>query len=94
MKKLILTIALVLTMTTTAMAAELLMFSMASCGYCQAFLKEVAAAKTAITENVSTAITGMGDALRTLPTGEQVVESRDFFIKRIKQERSALLVEV
>jgi thioredoxin-related protein len=42
MKKLILTIALVLTMTTTAMAAELLMFSMASCGYCQAFLKEVA----------------------------------------------------
>ena len=56
--------------------------------------KEVAAAKTAITENVSTAITGMGNALRTLPTGEQVVESRDFFIKRIKQERSALLVEV
>jgi thioredoxin-related protein len=42
MKKLILTIALVLTMTTSAMAAELLMFSMASCGYCQAFLKEVA----------------------------------------------------
>jgi len=42
MKKLILTIALVLTMTTSAMAAELLMFSMASCGYCQKFLKEVA----------------------------------------------------
>jgi len=42
MKKLILTITLVLTMTTSAMAAELLMFSMASCGYCQAFLKEVA----------------------------------------------------
>ena len=56
--------------------------------------KEVAAAKTAITENVSTAITGMGDALRTLPTGEQVVESRDFFIKRIKQESLPLLVEV
>jgi len=42
MKKLILAIALVLTMTTTTMAAELLMFSMASCGYCQSFLKEVA----------------------------------------------------
>jgi len=42
MKKLILTITLVLTMTTSAMAAELLMFSMASCGYCQKFLKEVA----------------------------------------------------
>lgn len=56
--------------------------------------KEVASAKKAITENVSTAITGMGDALRTLPTGEQVVESQEFFIKRIKQERSALLLEV
>ena len=42
MKKLILVIALVLTMTTTVMAAELLMFSMATCRYCQAFLKEVA----------------------------------------------------
>jgi len=42
MKKLILAIALFFTMTTSAMAAELLMFSMASCGYCQAFLKEVA----------------------------------------------------
>lgn len=42
MKKLILAIALVLTMTTTTMAAELIMFSMASCGYCQSFLKEVA----------------------------------------------------
>jgi thioredoxin-related protein len=42
MKKLILAFALFFTMTTTAMAAELIMFSMASCGYCQAFLKEVA----------------------------------------------------
>jgi len=56
--------------------------------------KEVASAKKAITENVSTAITGMGNALRTLPTGEQVVESQEFFIKRIKQERSALLLEM
>ena len=42
MKKLILAFALFFTMTTTAVATELIMFSMASCGYCQAFLKEVA----------------------------------------------------
>ena len=58
-----------------------------------AAVKEVETAKKAISENVSTAITGMGDSLRTLPTGEQVVESRDFFIKRIKQERLKLLSE-
>ena len=56
--------------------------------------KEVETAKKAIESNVSTAITGMGDALRTLPTGEQVVESSDFFIKRIKQESLPLLLEV
>ena len=42
MKQLVISIALFFTMTTSAMATELLMFSMASCGYCQAFLKEVA----------------------------------------------------
>jgi thioredoxin-related protein len=42
MKKFIISIALFFTMTTSAIATELLMFSMASCGYCQAFLKEVA----------------------------------------------------
>ena len=42
MKNLILAFALFFTMTTTAVATELIMFSMASCGYCQAFLKEVA----------------------------------------------------
>lgn len=42
MKRLMLAFVLTLTMTTTAIASELLMFSMASCGYCQAFLKEVA----------------------------------------------------
>ena len=42
MKKLILVIALFFMTSTTIQAAELLMFSMASCGYCQAFLKEVA----------------------------------------------------
>ena len=42
MKKLILAMALFFMMTTSALAAELIMFSMASCGYCQNFLKEVA----------------------------------------------------
>ena len=42
MKKFILAFALFFTMTTSAVATELIMFSMASCGYCQAFLKEVA----------------------------------------------------
>ena len=42
MKNIIITIALFFIMTTSAVAAELIMFSMASCGYCQKFLKEVA----------------------------------------------------
>ena len=42
MKKLILAFVLLFTMTTSAVATELIMFSMASCGYCQNFLKEVA----------------------------------------------------
>ena len=42
MKKIIITIALFFMTTTAVQAAELIMFSMASCGYCQSFLKEVA----------------------------------------------------
>ena len=42
MKKLILAMIFFFMTSTTIQAAELLMFSMASCGYCQAFLKEVA----------------------------------------------------
>ena len=42
MKNIIITFALFFMMTTSAVAAELIMFSMASCGYCQNFLKEVA----------------------------------------------------
>jgi thiol-disulfide isomerase/thioredoxin len=42
MKKFIITLALFLMTTTAVQAAELIMFSMASCGYCQKFLKEVA----------------------------------------------------
>ena len=42
MKKFIITITIFLMTTTTIQAAELIMFSMASCGYCQKFLKDVA----------------------------------------------------
>ena len=42
MKKVIITLVLLLCLTTTASATEMLMFSMKSCGYCRAFLKEVA----------------------------------------------------
>ena len=42
MKKVIFTLALWFCLTSSAYAAEMLMFSMKSCGYCRAFLKEVA----------------------------------------------------
>jgi len=42
MKKIIFTLALWLCLSSTAYAAELIMFSMKSCGYCRNFLKEVA----------------------------------------------------
>lgn len=42
MKKIIFTLALWVGLTTSAYAAEMIMFSMKSCGYCRAFLKEVA----------------------------------------------------
>jgi|FLOH01.1.fsa_nt_gi hypothetical protein len=50
-------------------------------------------ATTAIQSNVTPSITGMGNMVRKLPTGEQVVESRDGFITRIKTARSSLLLE-
>ena len=42
MKKVIFTLALWFCLTSSAYAAEMIMFSMNSCGYCRAFLKEVA----------------------------------------------------
>ena len=42
MKKVIFTVALWFCLTSTAYAAEMLMFSTKTCGYCRAFLKEVA----------------------------------------------------
>ena len=55
--------------------------------------QSVAVAQKAIESNVSNAITGMGDMVRKLPSGEQVVEMRDDFITRIKQERLELMSE-
>jgi len=51
-------------------------------------------ATAALQTNVSTSITGMGNMVRKLPSGEQIVESRDGFITRIKTTRSNLLLEV
>lgn len=42
MKRVILTIALFFCLTSTAVATEILMFSMKSCSYCRSFLQEVA----------------------------------------------------
>ena len=55
--------------------------------------QSVAVAQKAIESNVSNAITGMGDMVRKLPSGQQVVEMRDDFITRIKQERLELMSE-
>ena len=52
------------------------------------------AATAALQTNVSTAITGMGNMVRKLPSGEQIVESRDGFITRIKTARNNFLLEV
>ena len=42
MKKFIFTLALWFCLSSTAYAAELIMFSMKSCGYCRSFLEEAA----------------------------------------------------
>ena len=54
---------------------------------------DVKDAVTAIQTNVSTTITGMGDMVRKLPSGEQVVELRDDFVTRLKKENLPLLKE-
>lgn len=55
---------------------------------------DVSEAATTIQSNVTPVITGMGNMVRRLPSGEEVLETRDSFIDRIKQERNSLLVEV
>jgi hypothetical protein len=55
---------------------------------------DISKAATTIQSNVTPVITGMGDMVRKLPTGEEVIETRDSFITRIQSERNSLLVEV
>ncbi len=55
--------------------------------------KEVATAKKAIESNVSTAITGMGDMVKKLPTGEPIVETKDNFVERVKANSLPLMDE-
>lgn len=51
-------------------------------------------ATEALQSNVLPSISGMGDSIKTLATGEKVVETREFFIKRITETRTSLLTEV
>lgn len=51
-------------------------------------------ATKALQSNVLPAVSGMGDSIRTLATGEKMVETREFFIKRITETRTSLLTEV
>lgn len=55
---------------------------------------DVSKAATTIQSNVTPVITGMGNMVRRLPSGEEVIETRDSFITRIQSERNSLLVEV
>lgn len=54
----------------------------------------IANATKALQANVLPAVSGMGDSIRTLATGEKMVETREFFIKRITETRTSLLTEV
>ena len=54
----------------------------------------ISTASEIIQSNVTTSITGMGDMVRKLPTGEQIVETRNSFVTRIKTERLSFLTEV
>jgi len=55
--------------------------------------KEVSVAKKAIESNVSTAITGMGDMVKKLPTGEPIVETKANFVERVKANSLPLMDE-
>jgi len=55
---------------------------------------DVSAVSSALDTNVSTLITGMGDSIRKLPTGEQIAETRSSFISRMKTESLSLMQEV
>ena len=45
-----------------------------------------------LSDNISTAVTGMGDVIKKLPSGEEVVETKDDFVAAVK-ERTSILTE-
>ena len=51
-------------------------------------------ATKALQANVLPAVSGMGDSIRTLATGEKIVETRETFINRISETRTSLLDEI
>ena len=55
--------------------------------------KEVEIAKIALESNVSTAITGMGDMVKKLPNGEEVVETKADFVERVKYNSLPIMDE-
>ena len=55
--------------------------------------KETEATKKLIEENVSTAVTGMGDMVKKLPTGQPVVETKANFVERVKVNSLPLMDE-
>jgi hypothetical protein len=49
--------------------------------------------KIAIESNVSTSITGMGDVVKKLPNGEEVVETKSDFVERVKHNSLPVMDE-
>jgi hypothetical protein len=56
--------------------------------------KEVSTTMKALEKNVTPSLSGMDNMIRTLPSGQEVVETQDFFIKRIQNTNLPLLTEV
>ena len=54
----------------------------------------IAQAEKALNENVQTAITGMGNVIRQMPTGEEIVELESAFIERLDTEVIPFIKEI
>jgi len=46
-----------------------------------------------LSDNISTAVTGMGDVIKKLPSGEEVVETKAAFVTEVVKERTPILTE-
>ena len=55
--------------------------------------EKVRITKIAIESNVSTSITGMGDMVKKLPNGEEVVETKSDFVERVKYNSLPIMDE-